>query len=106
MQILHLSPCLWPAWGCGDVALRVWLLARALGALFATVKAALAVSRVFLVPEDIGTPPGAIAPSSTKAPPSPLAQKPRSSIASTVLIVNASYTCAMSMSFGPRPAIA
>lgn len=29
MQILHLSPCLWPAWGCGDVALRVWLLARA-----------------------------------------------------------------------------
>ena len=29
MRILHLSPCLWPAWGCGDVALRVWLLARA-----------------------------------------------------------------------------
>ena len=45
-------------------------------------------------------PPGAMRPPSTKAPPSPLAQKPRSSRDSTTVIVNESYTWSVSTSAG------
>ncbi|CPN11517.1 Uncharacterised protein [Bordetella pertussis] len=50
-------------------------------------------------------PPGAIAPLSTNAPASPLAQKPRSSRNSSVLMVKASYSITWSMSRGATPAI-
>ncbi|MNT39028.1 hypothetical protein D3C72_1752440 [compost metagenome] len=51
-------------------------------------------------------PPGAIRPLLTKAPPSPLAQKPRSSRKRIVLIVNASYRPTTSISDEVRPACA
>ncbi len=50
--------------------------------------------------------PGPRRPSATNAPPSPLAQNPRSSSASSTVMVNESYSSTTSMSDGWSPLIA